>query len=263
MAQSFEDAARPEPTTQPFEPVAQPWDRVEQPFEPIAQPFEPITQSIEPLPIVDSPPRHDLTDLLGQLTDDDPVPSRGASDRSPTVTSTPQVGAALSDPRDLERPTRASDIVITSEGGLSFDPTFASFAKRAIAVLVDNVILGAPMLPGFVVGRSVGSALGAVFGIVLALVGFVAINVVAAKAIATNRQWIGNRIAGTFVVDNINGANLDFPRALTRLIVRHLISPVLLIGFIVAFSDGQRRTFHDRVASSVVTTRQREVWTAS
>jgi hypothetical protein len=44
--------------------------------------------------------------------------------------------------------------------------------------------------------------------------------------------------------------------------VRHLISTIFFFGFLIAFADGQRRTFHDRLASTVVIGRDREVWTA-
>ena len=60
----------------------------------------------------------------------------------------------------------------------------------------------------------------------------------------------------------INGADIDVGRAALRLLVRHLISTILLIGFLVAFTDGQRRTFHDRLARTVVIGREREVWTS-
>jgi uncharacterized RDD family membrane protein YckC len=199
--------------------------------------------------------RHDLSDLLAQIgSDDAELPQSSSS----VVAS----AAPLTDPRDLERPSRASDIVITSEGGLQFDPSFASFAKRAVGLVVDTAILGLAMIPGIVLAVVSGSPFVVLLGIVVALIGFIAINWVAAKAIAKDRQWIGNRIAGTYVVDAINGANLDVPRAVTRLVVRHLFSPILMFGFIAAFFDGQRRTFHDRMAASVVIARQREVWTA-
>ena len=44
--------------------------------------------------------------------------------------------------------------------------------------------------------------------------------------------------------------------------VRYLISTIFFIGFLIAFTDGQRRTFHDRLARTVVVGRAREVWTA-
>jgi uncharacterized RDD family membrane protein YckC len=44
--------------------------------------------------------------------------------------------------------------------------------------------------------------------------------------------------------------------------VRFLISPIFLLGFLIAFFDGQRRTFHDRIAETVVIGRPREVWSS-
>jgi hypothetical protein len=95
------------------------------------------------------------------------------------------------------------------------------------------------------------------------LAAFAGVTYVSGRAVARSRQWIGNRLTGTFVVDAINGANLPLGHAVTRMVVRHLLSPIALFGFIAALADGQRRAFHDRVASSLVITREREVWTAS
>ena len=47
-------------------------------------------------------------------------------------------GKKLTDPRDLERPSTASGIVIESEGGIQFDPSFAPFSKRALELIVDS-----------------------------------------------------------------------------------------------------------------------------
>ena len=53
---------------------------------------------------------------------------------------------------------------------------------------------------------------------------------------------------------------IDAGRASLRFIARHLISIVLLFGFIAALFDNRRRAFHDRLADSIVTTRPRSVW---
>lgn len=102
----------------------------------------------------------------------------------------------------------------------------------------------------------------ALLGIVVSLIGVLAVVVLGARALATNGKWVGNRVAGTTVVDAINGSYVDQGRAGLRMFARHLISPVLLFGYVMAFADGQRRTFHDRLAGTVVIRRSREVWTA-
>jgi uncharacterized RDD family membrane protein YckC len=200
----------------------------------------------------------DLSDILAQLENE---PAAGdANPIEAPATTAPNVGEVLTDPRDLARPSAASEIVIESEGGLDFDPTFAPFGKRTISIVVDTVIVSLAVLPGLVL-ISFGGAL-ALVGALLALVGFVVFVGFTARGIVASGQSVGNKIADTRVVDGINGSNIDMGRAVLRTAVRHLISPILLLGFIAALPDGQRRTFHDRLAVTVVIGRPREVWTA-
>lgn len=144
--------------------------------------------------------------------------------------------------------------------GLEFDPTFATFGQRAVGAIVDTLVVNLAMLPGLAIlllGSGTALALIAAF---VASIGFVLVVVLAARSIASDGKWIGNRVAGTTVVDGINGSFIDQGRAGLRMIGRHVISPILLVGYIVAFADGQRRTFHDRLAGTVVIRRPREVW---
>lgn len=210
----------------------------------------------------------DLADILAQLQDE-PVPSPATPDRSAarqdggvSSTAAPAAGAGkkLTDPRDLERPSTASGIVIESEGGINFDPTFASFDKRALELVVDTAVLGLFLLPGLVIAAVAGSLW--VIGVLIALIGFVLFVGVTARSIAAGGQSVGNRVAGTRIVDGINGANIDVGRAALRVAARYLVSMILFLGFLIAFTDGQRRTFHDRLAGSIVTGRERAVWTA-
>ncbi len=216
------------------------------------------------------PQRHDLTDILAQLDGLDgqannlessapasSKPESAAPSRAPR-----SVGDRLTDPRDLERPSLASGIVVEVGDGIKFDPSFATFGQRTVGVVVDSLILTLAVLPGLallLIGDSVAVAL---LAVLVMLIGFILVVVLASRAIAANGKWVGNRVAGTTVVDAINGSTIDGGRAALRLLGRHLISPILLIGFIVALTDGQRRTFHDRLAGSVVIRRQREVWTS-
>lgn len=196
----------------------------------------------------------DLNDILAQLADEPAsaldeagaAASQIAAPSESVTRSEPGVGARLTDPRDLERPSAASTIVVESEGGINFDPSFASFGKRAVELIVDTIVLGLAMLPGLVIAAMAGSLW--FVGLFVALIGFVLFVVLAARSIAADGQWLGNRVAGTRIVDGITGANIDVGRAGLRVAVRHLISSVLFLGFLIAFTDGQRRTFHDRLA---------------
>jgi uncharacterized RDD family membrane protein YckC len=197
--------------------------------------------------------RHDLSELLEQLHDDmnlgefeDPVAAN----------------APLTDPRDLERPKLAPAAVFESGAGLAFRPAFASFAARFVGAAVDGIALTIAMLPGFYVALSGSGATPILGGVGIMIVGFVLMTAWYARSVASSGKWLGNRVAGSRVVDGINGSNIDASRAAARFVIRHLVSAIFLFGFLAALGDGQRRTFHDRVASTVVVGRTRATWSA-
>lgn len=169
--------------------------------------------------------------------------------------------ARLTDPRDLERP-ETETIVIESTGGLEFRPDFATFGVRFAGALVDGVALTVAMIPGifYLLGTSGGA--NTMLGLFIATVGFFAANLWYARSVSQTGQWFGNRITKTRVVNATNGANLDVGFAGARFAARHLISVIFLVGFLIAFTDSQRRSFHDRVAGSVVVGRSRATWSA-
>jgi uncharacterized RDD family membrane protein YckC len=211
-----------------------------------------------PPPAAPSSADADLSYILAQMDTDDAERSGGTIQVAPGAPAA-DLSNKLTDPRDLERPSAASAIVIESEGGLNFDPTLAGFDKRFTGLLVDTLVLSLAMLPGLTL-MFLGGILAAV-GALLALLGFSTAIWVTARKIVASGQSIGNTIANTRVVDGINGSNIDMGRAVLRTAVRHLISPVLLLGFLVSLPDAQRRTFHDRLTQTAVIGRDREVWT--
>ncbi len=137
-----------------------------------------------------------------------PAPRLSHGDRS--------VGGRLTDPRDLERPSTASDIVIESEGGIDFDPSFASFGKRTLELIVDTIVLCLVVLPGLVIAAIAGSLW--FVGLLVSLIGFVLFVVLTARSIAATGQSLGNRVADTRIVDGINGVNIDVGRAALRVV---------------------------------------------
>lgn len=188
----------------------------------------------------------DLADILRRLSDDDEV-------------VVPTVGTALTRPTDVERPERATAAVIESEGGIDFDPEFASYGARAVGLIVDALVLGLIQLPAFVL-LVAGSGFVVVLGVVLALAGFAAATALYARDVSRTGQSIGNRVAGTRVVDARNGKVVPAATAATRYVVRMVISPILFLGFLVAFTNSSRRTFHDQFAGTVVTRPPRATW---
>ncbi len=188
----------------------------------------------------------DLAALLSQITDDD-------------VPDVPVIGSALTKPTDVERPEKAQVAKIESEGGIDFDPELASFGARTKGLLIDTVVLVLFLLPGSALLTGGSTTLGVV-GIVAMVVGFGAATVLYARAVSSSGQWIGNRIAGTKVVDVRNGRMVSGGEAGLRFVVRYLVSTIFLIGFLMAFTNSQRRTFQDNVAGTVVTRPPRATW---
>ncbi|MEL6890353.1 MAG: RDD family protein [Actinomycetota bacterium] len=238
------------PPTEPPAPVAPPAEAPAptEPPAPVAPPAE-APAPTESVAAESSTHDDDLSDLLDRLHEEMDIVHTGDV----------EVGTELTDARDLERPEQAS-ITVETAGGIDFDPTFAGFGRRFVGFVVDTVIVNAALLPGLALAFT-GSALLVFLGVLLALAGFLAVCWWGARSIAATGKWVGNRVTDTTVVDARTGRLLDIGAAAGRVVTRHLLSPILLLGFLPALVDPQRRTFHDRIATSVVIARPREVWT--
>jgi uncharacterized RDD family membrane protein YckC len=173
--------------------------------------------------------------------------------------SAPAVGTSLTKPTDVRRPERRATAVVDLEGGISFDPEFASYASRALGLLVDAVVLALFTAPGIAIlaGGGAGRLL---LGIVVALLGFGAALVLYARMISRRAQSFGNLVTTTKVVDVRNGRRIGAGEAGLRYALRFTVSMILFAGFLAALGNSERRTFHDRVAGTVVIRRPRETW---
>ena len=60
--------------------------------------------------------------------------------------------------------------------------------------------------------------------------------------------------------DARNGRMIGTGEAGLRYALRFLVSIIFFIGFLIALGDPQRRTFHDKIAGTVVTRPARESW---
>ncbi len=129
--------------------------------------------------------------------------------------------------------------------------TLAGYGQRVAGLMIDTIVLVLVLFPGAVF-IAVGGVAMTFIGIVICLIGFATVIALSARDLALRGCWLGNRITGTVVVDANSGSLIDPGRAARRTLVRHLISPILLLGFAVAFVDPQRRTLHDRVAGTLV-----------
>lgn len=189
----------------------------------------------------------ELGELLRRLDDD------VATLDSPSPTTAPPSPPPPAARQGLEgtRPEQARAAVVESTGGLAFDPVFAGYGERLAGLLADSAVLLAFVLPGVLVA-ALANGLVVAAGLAAALVGFATVTVWSARSVAASGQFIGNRLTSTRVVDVRNGTNIDATAAGTRFVVRQLVSPFLLIGFLMALGNPQRRTFHDQVAGTVV-----------
>jgi uncharacterized RDD family membrane protein YckC len=188
----------------------------------------------------------DLAALLSQISDE-------------PDTAVPTVGAPLTKPTDVERPAPTATVTIESEGGIDFDPVLASFGARFGGLVIDSVIVLLCMLPGIVLVVA-GSTTLIIVGLLLMLAGFGVATTLSARAVSRTGQWVGNRVTNTKVVDVRNGRMVASGEAGLRFVIRYFVSSILLIGFLIAPFNSQRRTFHDMVAGTVVTRPPRATW---
>jgi hypothetical protein len=193
----------------------------------------------------------ELDDLLDQLHEEHGI--------DPSSTQIP-LDAPLTNPTDVVRPAQAAAAVIESTGGADFDPEFAAFGPRLIGWLIDTTVMLILMTPGVAVIVAGSSIPSTVIGIALAVAGFLVATVLYARSVTRTGKWIGNRITHTEVVDVLNGSRLDHGRSSTRFVIRQLVSPIFFFGFLMALGDGQRRGFHDQMASSIVVRPPRQTW---
>ncbi len=159
---------------------------------------------------------------------------------------------------EASRPTRENK-AIKSDGGLEFRPSFASFGARFIGFVIDSLILLLWMTPGAIL-ISTGSVGFVLTGVLLVIAGFAAATVMYARAVSATGQSVGNRVSSTTVVDARNGSFISTGDAGVRFVIRQVVSVILLIGFLMALGNSQRRTFHDNVAGTVVTRPPRASW---
>jgi uncharacterized RDD family membrane protein YckC len=194
----------------------------------------------------------DLSDLLGQLGD-------GTHGTDGTHGREVEPSAARSDPRDFERPRAAATAVMESTGTINFDPDLASFASRAGGWMIDTVITTLALLPGLLLLLA-GSGIARLLALPLLGLGLVLVAWSYTVAVAQHGQWVGNRLMSTTVVNATNGEFVDRPHAFTRFIVRAVFSPIFFAGFVLAFTNTSRRTFHDQTAETVVIRPRRASW---
>jgi uncharacterized RDD family membrane protein YckC len=171
----------------------------------------------------------------------------------------PALGTALTAPTEVSRPTSTNATQLASDGGIDFDPEYASYGARAIGLVVDALILLLWSIPGLVLILTGSTGL-VLLGVLALIGGFAASTVLYARAVSRTGRSVGNRVASTSVVDARNGRMVGPGEAGLRYVVRFTVSIIFFIGFLVALGNAERRTFHDRVAGTIVTRPTRATW---
>jgi uncharacterized RDD family membrane protein YckC len=122
----------------------------------------------------------------------------------------------------------------------------AGVGPRFVALLIDGVILGV-----------IGSVIGAIFGDRPGEVGVgsgISVIIQAAYMIILLSQWgttLGGRVLGLKVVDS--GGNMpSVGTAAIRWLMSIVSGAVILIGYLWAFWDSNKQTWHDKVAGTFV-----------
>ena len=119
----------------------------------------------------------------------------------------------------------------------------ASFLERFAAYLVDIILIG--IIEGIVWALTNQAAASGV-GLLVGLAYFVYF-----EGGATG-QTLGKRLLGIRVYDFNGRGPIGYGRALVRYIGRILSGAVFLLGYLWMLWDGQKQTWHDKIATTVV-----------
>ena len=119
----------------------------------------------------------------------------------------------------------------------------ASFGRRLIAVIVDDILVG--VVYGIlyaVIGR--GGAYG--LGLLVSVAYFTFFEG------SASGQTVGKRIFDIRVVDFSSGGSIGYGRALLRQVGRILSGIACLLGYLWMLWDKEKQTWHDKIANTVV-----------
>ena len=118
----------------------------------------------------------------------------------------------------------------------------AGFGRRLVAYLIDGILLGIVTGAVEVANRPIGGIVG------LAL----SIGYWGYLEGSPSGQTIGKRAMNIRVIDFRTGGPIGFGRAVLRYFAKILSSIPCLLGYFWMLWDGERQTWHDKIASDVV-----------
>ena len=119
----------------------------------------------------------------------------------------------------------------------------ASFFRRLGAALLDGILVG--VVTGVleaIIGRGIGSLVAIVVGIAY----------YAYLEGSASGQTMGKKALGIRVYDLRHGGPIGFSRGVIRYFARILSTIPLLLGYFWMLWDGEKQTWHDKLAGSVV-----------
>ena len=147
---------------------------------------------------------------------------------------------------------------------------YAGFWLRFVAIIIDGILLGclqwlvlAPILAAVGIGVASGDmmntddpmammgALAALFSTV-SLIGWV-VNIIYFSLMESSKyQATIGKLALSLKVTDMNGAPLDFTKALVRNLCKIISGMILLIGYIMAGFTEKKQGLHDIIANTLV-----------
>lgn len=132
---------------------------------------------------------------------------------------------------------------------------FAGAAKRASATILDILVFSVPVvLAGYATSSGQGPGHAGSFNWLGSVLIFGPYLVYATLMTRFGGQTLGNKAAGTSVIDSRTGDPVSSGQAFVRT-VAHLVSVMLLLPWLVSvvmvFVDPTHRTLHDRLARTV------------
>jgi uncharacterized RDD family membrane protein YckC len=117
----------------------------------------------------------------------------------------------------------------------------AGFWRRFAAALIDGIVVGVVSeILGYLLG-SVGTGL----GLLISLAYFTYFH-------GSSGQTPGDAALAIRVVDLQGGGSIGYGRAFVRWLVSIVSTLVILIGYLWMIWDGEKQTWHDKAAGSVV-----------
>jgi uncharacterized RDD family membrane protein YckC len=122
---------------------------------------------------------------------------------------------------------------------------YAGFWKRAVAIIIDGIIL---TIIGVLVNLLLAEWLASTIGI------FLGWAYMAGMESSERQATIGKSVMGIYVAD-LNGQRISFLRATGRYFAKILSALILFIGYIMAGFTARKQALHDILANTLVLNR--------